>query len=104
MIKKLLQLISGKSEDSKSFGNHVEGLHDLESFVDYVVKALVDSPEEVRISSEENSDGGIIKITCKKEDIGKIVGKKGKTIMSIRSLVSGAAGRLQKRVTVEVVD
>ena len=39
-----------------------------------------------------------------KEDIGKIIGKRGKTIMAIRSLVSGAAGRLKKRVTVEVVD
>ena len=39
-----------------------------------------------------------------KEDIGKIVGKRGKTIMAIRSLVSGAAGRQHKRVSVEVLD
>jgi len=76
----------------------------LENFVDYVVRALVDFPDEVRVTSETGEDSSIIKIDCKKEDIGKIVGKKGKTIMAIRALVSGAAGRLQKKVSVEVND
>lgn len=76
----------------------------MENFVDYVVRALVDFPDEVRVTSETGEDSSIIKIDCKKEDIGKIVGKKGKTIMAIRALVSGAAGRLQKKVSVEVND
>ncbi len=79
-------------------------LKDLEHFVDYVVKALVDHPEQVSIVTEKENDSNLIKITCNKEDIGKIVGKRGKTIMAIRSLVSGAAGRLQQRVSVEVMD
>ena len=52
----------------------------------------------------ETSEGAAIKIRCRKEDIGKIVGKRGKIIMSIRSLVSGAAGRQHKRVSVDVLD
>lgn len=84
---------------------HDATLKDLENFVDYIVRALVDAPEEVRIESEPQENGAsVIKINCKKEDIGKIVGKNGKTIMAIRSLVSGAAGRMQKRVAVEVID
>lgn len=79
-------------------------LRDLEGFVGYVVNALVDFPEEVKIQTEENAEGYTIKISCRKEDIGKIVGKRGKTIMAIRSLVSGAAGRQRKRVSVEVLD
>lgn len=79
-------------------------IRDLEGFVDYIVRSLVDYPDEVSIVSEEQSGSSVIKINCRKEDIGKIVGKKGKTIMAIRSLVSGAAGRMQKRVAVEVVD
>jgi predicted RNA-binding protein YlqC (UPF0109 family) len=79
-------------------------LRDLEGFVGYVVNALVDFPEDVKIQTEENADGCVIKISCRKEDIGKIVGKRGKTIMAIRSLVSGAAGRQKKRVSVEVLD
>jgi len=89
---------------SSSSGSHDATIKDLENFVDYIVRALVDSPEDVRIVSEQDNGASVIKINCKKEDIGKIVGKNGKTIMAIRSLVSGAAGRMQKRVAVEVVD
>ena len=103
--------VTGKS-DVKISGSSGEnatvrvsgGLHDLEGFVDYVVRSLVDYPDEVRIQSEENEEGCSIRISCRGEDIGKIVGKRGKTIMAIRALVSGAAGRQRKRVSVEVLD
>lgn len=105
MLKSFLKLFTGSSAPAASKSSNADkGIRDLENFVDYVVRALVDYPDAVRVRSEIGKDSNIIKIDCKKEDIGKIVGKRGKTIMSIRSLVSGAAGRLQKRVTVEVVD
>jgi predicted RNA-binding protein YlqC (UPF0109 family) len=46
----------------------------------------------------------VIQITCRAGDRGKIIGKKGKTIMALRALVSGAAGRTKDRVSVEVLD
>ena len=76
----------------------------MESFVEYVVKALVDKPEEVEITTVDGDEGATIQVRCCKDDIGKIVGKRGKTIMAIRSLVSGAAGRQHKRVSVDVLD
>ena len=91
---------SGKTKPAASDGS----LRELEGFVDYVVKALVDYPDEVTVSTVENGEGASIQIRCRKEDIGKIVGKRGKTIMAIRSLVSGAAGRQRKRVSVDVLD
>lgn len=97
----------GKSDEGKSAGGAEasEGsLRELEGFVDYVVKALVDYPDEVNVETVENGEGASIQIRCRKEDIGKIVGKRGKTIMAIRSLVSGAAGRQRKRVSVDVLD
>ena len=107
MFKKLMGLIFGSS-NSKSCScgcsDHSGSIRDLEGFVEYVVKALVDYPEEVTIEATETSEGAAIKIRCRKEDIGKIVGKRGKIIMSIRSLVSGAAGRQHKRVSVDVLD
>lgn len=113
MLKALLNFLTGngsgaKSADSapvKAGGASAGGsLRDLEGFVSYVVCALVDTPEEVKVRTEETEEGCSIQITCKKEDIGKIVGKRGKTIMAIRSLVSGVAGRQRKRVSVEVLD
>ena len=110
MFKKLMGLIFGSSSDKScgcgcGCGKELSGsIRDLEGFVEYVVKALVDYPEEVNIETTETNEGAAIKIRCRKEDIGKIVGKRGKIIMSIRSLVSGAAGRQHKRVSVDVLD
>ncbi len=105
MLKKLLSLLTGGgSGGAESVARGDGGLRDLEGFVDYVVRSLVDFPDEVKLEMVENDEGCTIQIRCRKEDIGKIVGKRGKTIMAIRSLVSGAAGRQRKRVSVEVLD
>lgn len=105
MLKSFLKMFSGGSTVESSGGATLEGgIKDLENFVDYIVRSLVDDPDAVRVSCEVGDESSTIKIDCKKDDIGKIIGKRGKTIMAIRSLVSGAAGRLKKRVTVEVVD
>lgn len=77
---------------------------DLESFVEFVAKALVDYPDEVKVSTRDGEDGKTIRIFCRAGDRGKIIGKKGKTIMALRSLVAGAAGRSRSRVSVEVPD
>ena len=105
MFKKLFGLLFGSSDKSSCCcGCQSGSVRDLEGFVEYVVKALVDYPDEVCIETTETDEGAAIKIRCRKEDIGKIVGKRGKIIMSIRSLVSGAAGRQHKRVSVDVLD
>ena len=105
MFKKLFGFLFGSSGGGSCGCGCASGsMHELEGFVEYVVKALVDYPEEVSIEMTETNEGAAIKIRCRKEDIGKIVGKRGKIIMSIRSLVSGAAGRQHKRVSVDVLD
>ena len=104
----IFKWFSGGKSDEEKGGKAAEAsggsLRELEGFVDYVVKALVDYPDEVNVTTVENGEGASIQIRCRKEDIGKIVGKRGKTIMAIRSLVSGAAGRQRKRVSVDVLD
>ena len=104
MFKKLFGFLFGNSKKQSSAAGSSGSLRELEAFVDYVVKSLVDNPGEVNISTVETNEGATIQIRCSKEDIGKIVGKRGKTIMAIRSLVSGAAGRQRKRVSVDVMD
>ena len=108
MFEKLIRFFtggkSGSTAEASAPAANGGSLRDLEGFVDYVVKALVDYPDEVSVNTVENAEGASIQIRCRKEDIGKIVGKRGKTIMAIRSLVSGAAGRQRKRVSVDVLD
>ena len=76
----------------------------LEDFVLYVSKKLVDYPDEVKVRTASAENGNVIQITCRPGDRGKIIGKNGKTIMALRALVSGAAGRTKGRVNVEVLD
>lgn len=76
----------------------------LEDFVLYISKKLVDYPDEVKVRTASAENGSVIQITCRPGDRGKIIGKSGKTIMALRALVSGAAGRTKGRVSVEVLD
>ncbi len=111
------KLFSGEIEDpAVSSGNSAEAagnpagngrpvtLKDLEGFVNYVVTALVDCPDQVQVTTKTENNENVIWISCRKEDTGKIIGKKGKTIIAIRALVASAAGRMQNRVKVEVAD
>ena len=104
MLKALLNFFTGGDAKTAAVSKSGAVQADLAGFVEYVAKALVDAPDEVHVTREDREDGFALKIDCRREDIGKIVGKRGKTIMAIRSLVSGAAGRMHQRVSVEVVD
>jgi predicted RNA-binding protein YlqC (UPF0109 family) len=76
----------------------------IEAFVTFVVQSLVDSPDLVSVTTVEKNRGTTIQVECDKKDVGKIIGKSGRTIAAIRALTNGAAGRLGKRVSVEVLD
>jgi predicted RNA-binding protein YlqC (UPF0109 family) len=83
------------------------GIRDLEHFVDYVVRALVDHPDMIAVFSEPDAKNGgrtIIRVKCDEEDVGKIIGRNGKTISAIRSLVSGAGKRFDANLTVELAE
>ena len=102
MFGKLFSFFTGGAK--KSAASASGDIRDMEGFVEYVVKALVDNPDQVDVTAVDGKEGATIQVRCCKEDIGKIVGKRGKTIMAIRSLVSGAAGRQHKRVSVDVLE
>lgn len=109
MIKKLFNMFMGKGNTvaktaPSASSVPVLSMDNVVNFVDYVVKSLVDNPNEVKIELHKGEREQTININCKKEDIGKIIGKQGKTIMAIRTLVSGAASRVNKQVNVEVLD
>lgn len=76
----------------------------MKNLVERIVTALVDHPEEAHIQ-ETPGDGVILyEIRCNQQDIRHLVGKKGRTIQAIRTVLLGAAGRFKKRVHVEIVE
>ena len=79
-------------------------VEDMEKFVIYAVSALVDQPEDVRVNRVVKGDLVVLQVHCFKKDIGKVIGKSGKTISALRVLVSSASARSGQRMTVDVMD
>tara|TARA_B100000989_G_C19285330_1_gene362034 strand:- start:269 stop:532 length:264 start_codon:yes stop_codon:yes gene_type:complete len=76
----------------------------MKEFVEYIVKNLVDNPEEVKINEVGGTHTLIIELSVEKSDIGKIIGKKGKTINAIRTLLMSVASRNGLRVNLEILE
>lgn len=76
----------------------------MKEFVAYIVKNLVDNPDKVRITEIGGTQTLIIELGVDKSDIGKIIGKKGKTINAIRTLLMSVASRNGIRVNLEIIE
>lgn len=76
----------------------------MREFLEYVAKQLVDNPDSVQISEVEKDNKVIFKIKVAQPDIGKIIGKQGRTAQSIRVLLSAVAAKSGKRAILEVED
>jgi predicted RNA-binding protein YlqC (UPF0109 family) len=76
----------------------------MKEFVEYIVKNLVDNPDKVQINEIGGTQTLIIELKVEKADIGKIIGKKGKTINAIRTLLMSVASRNGIRVNLEILE
>lgn len=75
----------------------------MEEFVAYLVKNMVNDPDKVDIRSLEGQSGLLIEIRVAPEDVGKVVGRKGNVIRSLRTLVMTIGARLGRRIHLEIV-
>ncbi len=76
-------------------------MHEL---VEFLAKALVDQPDQVKVTQVDGEASVIIEIRVAPEDTGRVIGKQGRIIAAIRTLARAAAVRQGKRVVVEVVE
>ncbi len=76
----------------------------MKELIEYVVKVLVDHPEDLRISEIEGERTIVFELRCHPEDVGKVIGKSGKTVGAIRTLLSTVAARQNRRAMLEVVE
>jgi predicted RNA-binding protein YlqC (UPF0109 family) len=78
-----------------------EGIRDL---VEYIAKALVDHPEQVRVSEVQGEHTLVIELTVAKEDLGKVIGKQGRTVQAIRTILSAASMKIRKRSVLAIIE
>jgi len=69
-----------------------------------IAQALVDDPEQVEVNQIESTQTVVLELRVAKSDMGKVIGKKGKTANAIRTLLNGASGRVRKRYVLEIVE
>jgi predicted RNA-binding protein YlqC (UPF0109 family) len=76
----------------------------MKELIHYIATALVDHPDKVLVEEKEQDDTGVSELTVAKEDLGKVIGKQGRTARAMRSLLSAAAGKVNKRSRLEIME
>ena len=76
----------------------------MKEFVEYLVKNLVDNPDQVVVSCDQETAGLHIRIKVSVLDMGKLVGKKGQIIKALRTIILSICARMGKRVKVEIIE
>lgn len=76
----------------------------VKELIEHIAKALVDHPEQVRVSEVRGENTAVIELTVAKEDMGKIIGKQGRTAVAIRTLLSNVSMKTRKRFVLEIIE
>ena len=76
----------------------------MKDLITEIVRALVDQPEEVSVNEIGGNHTTVLELRVAKTDIGKVIGKKGRTVQAIRTILSAAAGKTHKRYILEIVE
>ena len=76
----------------------------MEEFLEYVIKQLIEYPDEMVLSHHETPRKVTFHLRLRQSDVGKVIGKHGRTIAAIRSLLNAAASRHNQRAALEIVE
>lgn len=76
----------------------------MKELVLYIAKALVDNPDQVEVTEITGEKATVVELKVAETDRGKIIGKEGRIIKSIRTIVNSASAKLDKRATVEIIE
>jgi len=76
----------------------------MKDLIGYIVRAIVDHPEQVFVSEIEGSQTSVLSLKVAKEDFGKVIGKQGRTAKAMRTLLSAASAKIKKRTVLEIIE
>ena len=76
----------------------------MKELVEFIAKALVDEPDQVRVTEIEGEKITVIELRVAPGDLGKVIGKQGRTARSIRTLLNATATKLRKRAVLEMLE
>jgi len=76
----------------------------MKELIEYIAKLLVDNPEEVSVTEIVGEQTSVIELKVAKEDLGKVIGKQGRTARAMRTILGAASMKLKKRSVLEILE
>jgi hypothetical protein len=76
----------------------------MKDLIKYIAQALVDHPEVVEVAEVEGTQTSVLELKVAKDDLGKIIGKQGRTARAIRTILSAASAKIKKRSVLEIIE
>lgn len=80
------------------------GEESIRHLIEVIAKALVDKPEEVEVTEVDGEQTTVIELKVAKEDLGKVIGKEGRTARSLRTILGAASTKLRRRSVLEIIE
>ena len=76
----------------------------MQELVELIAKALVDNPDDVEVNEVVGEQTTVVELSVAKDDLGKVIGKQGRTAKSMRTILNAASTKLQKRSVLEIME
>jgi len=76
----------------------------MKELIEYIAKVLVDNPDDVNVTELEGKQTSVIELRVAKEDLGKVIGKQGRTARAMRTILGAASTKLKKRSVLEILE
>ena len=77
---------------------------ELKNLIEFVAKSLVDMPDQVEVNEIEGEQTTVVELKVDKSDLGKVIGKQGRTARALRTILNAASTKLKKRSVLEIVE
>ncbi len=76
----------------------------MKELIKNIAQSLVDNPDQVSVNEISGEHTMIIELRVAKQDLGKVIGKQGRTAQALRTILNGASGKIKKSITLEILD
>ena len=76
----------------------------MKDLIKHIAQSLVDNPDSVEVSEVEGNQTSVLELKVAKEDLGKVIGKQGRTARAMRTILSAASAKVKKRMVLEIVE
>jgi len=77
---------------------------EMKELIEYIAKSLVDNPDVVKVTKVDGERTSVVELCVAKEDLGKVIGKQGKTARAMRTILSAASTKQRKRTILEIIE